>query len=79
MPKKATKSKAKPKTANRPKRTLKAGQVVEMSGTYQSETSKTRMTLVKGDAAPPTPLKNERWNKVVEMAKPSQLAANNPT
>lgn len=69
MPKNSTRSK-KPKTANRPKRTLKAGQTVEESGTYQTDSSKTRMALEKGQAAPSTPLKNERWNRVVEMVKP---------
>ena len=69
MPKNATRAK-KPKTANRPKRTLKAGQTVEESGTYQTDSSKTRMTLTKGEAAPSTPLKNERWNRVVEMVSP---------
>lgn len=81
MPKNSKRTKAKPKTANRPKRTLKAGQTVEQSGTYQTDSSKMRMTLEKGEAAPITPLKNERWNRVVEMGPPktSQAAPNSAT
>ena len=67
MAKKPTKSKRKPKVANRAKRTLKPGETIENSGLYVSETSKKRVTLTKGEAAPVTPLKNERWHQVVAM------------
>lgn len=70
MAKKPTKSKPKPKSAKRVMRTLKPGQVVEESGLYQSDRSKNRTALVKGDNAPPTPLKDERWLKVIEPIKP---------
>lgn len=66
MAKKPTKSKTKPRSANQVKRTLKAGQLVEEAGIYRSEASKTRATLAKGDFAPPTPLKNERWHQVMK-------------
>lgn len=70
MAKKPTKSKPKPKTANRAMRALKPGQVVEIAGLYQSDKSKMRMTLTKGEQAPTTPLKDERWLKMIEMGKP---------
>lgn len=70
MAKKPTKSKPKPKSANRAMNALKPGQMIEVSGLYQSDKSKTRMTLTKGEHAPSTPLKDERWLKRVEMGKP---------
>lgn len=67
MAKKPTKSKRKPKTASRVKLTLKPGETVENSDLYVSETSKKRVMLTKGEAAPVTPLKNERWLQVAEL------------
>lgn len=64
MAKKPVKSKSKPKLANRARLTLKPGDTVETSGIYRSEASKTRAKLVKGELAPPAPLKNERWHQV---------------
>ena len=69
MAKKPTRLKSKPKSAGRILRTIKPGQVVEDSGMYQSDRSKKRTTLVKGDFAPPTPLKDERWLWVIDMSK----------
>jgi len=72
MAKKPTKWKPKPKSAKRVMRTLKPGQTVEDSGLYQSDRSKTRKALVKGDFAPPTPLKDERWMRLAEMVQPKK-------
>ena len=64
MAKSPVRSKSKSSTAKRMGATLKPGDTVEASGIYRSESSKSRATFTKGEQAPPTPLKNERWNLV---------------
>ncbi len=56
----------KPKAAKRIMRTLKPGEKIEDSGTYQSDMSKKRATFVAGELAPPAPLKGERWRQVFD-------------
>lgn len=47
-------------------KTLKPGQEVPDSGIYQSSKTKQRATMVKGEHAPPTPEKGERWKQVID-------------
>lgn len=42
------------------------GSRVPDSGIYQSSKSNKRATLVKGEPAPPTPRKGEKWQQVVD-------------
>lgn len=50
-----------------PKRpTIKPGTKVPDSGIYKSTRSKTKATMVKGEPAPPTPKKGEKWTQVVD-------------
>lgn len=53
------------KGGNRPP-PIKPGAQVPDSGIYQSTRSKTRATMVKGEPAPPTPGKGEKWKQVVD-------------
>jgi hypothetical protein len=46
--------------------TIKPGQTVEDSGIYKSSVSHQKTTLVKGEHAPPTPKKGEKWKQVVD-------------
>jgi len=48
------------------KRTLRPGERVPDSGIYESTKSRRRATLVKGEPAPPTPRKGERWRQRVD-------------
>ena len=47
-------------------RTVKPGQTVEDSGIYKSSKSHQKSTLVKGEPAPPTQEKGEKWKQVVD-------------
>lgn len=47
------------------KPTVKPGEIVPDSGIYQSNKSKTRATMVKGEPAPPTPEKGETWKEII--------------
>jgi hypothetical protein len=47
------------------KPTVKPGGTVPDSGIYQSNKSKTRATMVKGEPAPPTPEKGETWKEII--------------
>lgn len=48
------------------KNTVKPGETVPDSGIYKSTKTGTRSTLVKGEPAPPTPEKGERWEQDVD-------------
>jgi hypothetical protein len=49
---------------------VKPGQSTTDSGIYESSKSHKRTTLDKGEKAPPTPLKGEKWNaKVITNPK----------
>ena len=50
----------------KPKKTtgIKPGEEVQDSGIYQSTKSKRKATMVRGEPAPPTPQKGEKWNQV---------------
>jgi len=48
------------------KKPIKPGETVEDSGIYQSSKSKIRATMVKGETAPPTQQKGEKWTQVVD-------------
>ncbi len=50
--------------------TIKPGQKVEDSGIYKSTVSHQKSTLVKGEPAPPTPEKGEKWKQVVDTGLP---------
>ena len=52
--------------AKRIKRTIKPGQTVEDSGIYQSDKSKIKATMVRGEPAPPTRQKGETWKQVID-------------
>jgi len=45
---------------------VKPGQKVQDSGIYKSTKSNTRATMVRGEPAPPTPSKGEKWRQVVD-------------
>lgn len=45
---------------------VRPGQPVQDSGIYKSTKSRTRATMVKGEPAPPTPQKGEKWTQVVD-------------
>ena len=45
---------------------VKPGQTVQDSGIYRSTKSRKRATMVKGEPAPPTKQKGERWSQVVD-------------
>jgi hypothetical protein len=45
---------------------IKPGEKVPDSGIYQSSKSGTRSTIVKGEHAPPTPKKGEKWQQVID-------------
>lgn len=49
--------------------TVKPGEVVVDSGIYKSTKSNTKATMVKGEHAPPTPQKGEKWKQVVNTNK----------
>ena len=49
--------------------TVKPGQKVQDSGIYKSSGSGTKSTLVKGEPAPPTPNKGEKWKQIVNTNK----------
>ncbi len=49
---------------NRP--TVRPGETVKDSGIYQSNKSKTKATMTKGEPAPPTREKGETWKQVVD-------------
>lgn len=51
------------------KRTVKPGETVTDSGIYKSNKSGRRATMVKGEPAPPTPSKGEKWKQVVDTNK----------
>lgn len=51
------------------KPTVRPGGSVPDSGIYQSSQTKRRATMVKGEPAPPTPAKGERWTQVVDTNK----------
>jgi len=45
---------------------IKPGEEVKDSGIYKSSVSKQKATLVKGEPAPPTPEKGEKWKQIVD-------------
>lgn len=45
---------------------VKPGETVQDSGIYVSSISKTRATMVKGETAPPTRKKGEKWKQEVD-------------
>jgi len=45
---------------------VKPGKEVPDSGIYRSSKSRTKATLVKGESAPPTPQKNEKWKQIID-------------
>jgi len=45
---------------------IKPGEKVPDSGIYQSSRNKQKTTLVKGEPAPPTPERGEKWKQVVD-------------
>ena len=45
---------------------IKPGEKVPDSGIYESNISKRRATLVKGEPAPPAPTKGEYWIQVID-------------
>ncbi len=45
---------------------VKPGETVQDSGIYRSTKSGKRATMVKGEPAPPTKQKGERWSQVVD-------------
>lgn len=47
-------------------KTVKPGEKVKDSGIYQSTKSGVRSTLVKGEPAPPTQKKGEKWKQKVD-------------
>lgn len=49
--------------------TIKPGQKVQDSGIYKSDKSGTKSTMVKGEPAPPTPQKGEKWKQIVNTNK----------
>jgi len=51
------------------KPTVTPGNRVTDSGIYESSKSKQRATLVKGEPAPPTPKKGEKWVQKVDTNK----------
>jgi hypothetical protein len=44
---------------------VKPGSKIPDSGIYQSTISKTKATCVKGEPAPATPKKGEKWKQIV--------------
>jgi hypothetical protein len=48
------------------KPSIKPGQTVPDSGIYVSSKSGQRITIVKGEPAPPTPQKGETWKQKVD-------------
>lgn len=50
--------------AKRP--TISPGQKVQDSGIYKSTKSGTRATMTKGEPAPPTQERGEKWKQVVD-------------
>lgn len=46
--------------------TVRPGQRVTDSGIYKSTSSHKKSTLVKGEPAPPTQEKGEKWKQVVD-------------
>jgi len=49
--------------------TVKPGETVKDSGIYKSTKSNTKATMVKGESAPPTPAKGEKWKQIVNTNK----------
>lgn len=48
---------------------VKPGQKVPDSGIYKSSNSGIKSTLVKGEPAPPTPKRGEKWKQIVDTNK----------
>jgi hypothetical protein len=45
------------------------GTKVPDSGIYQSSKTGTKATMVKGESAPPTPMKGETWKQIIDTNK----------
>ena len=45
---------------------IRPGQKVQDSGIYRSTKTRTKATMVRGEPAPPTPSKGEKWSQVVD-------------
>jgi len=50
-------------------KSVKPGETVKDSGIYKSSKSNQKATMVKGEHAPPTPSKGEKWKQVVDTNK----------
>lgn len=50
-------------------KTVSPDQIVKDSGIYKSTKSNKKATMVKGEPAPPTPSKGEKWKQVVDTNK----------
>lgn len=51
-------------------RSIKPGETVEESGIYQSSKSHKKTTLDRGETAPPTPQRGEKWKaKIITNPK----------
>ena len=48
---------------------VKPGEKVPDSGIYQGTISRQKVTLVKGEPAPPTPEKKEKWKQIIDTNK----------
>ena len=51
---------------------IRPGKTVPDSGIYKSTKSGTRSTMVKGEPAPPTPQKGEKWRQIVDTNPPKK-------
>ena len=50
-------------------KTVRPGEKVVDSGIYKSSKTHTKATMVKGEPAPPTPSKGEKWKQIVDTNK----------